>query len=198
MLDTLKVRAVPIERTVDVGDHDADLVARAKRDRQAFAALYDRYVDAIYRYCHVRLGDREAAEDATSVVFAKAMDGLSSCRGGSFRSWLFAIAHNVVADAYRATRPSEPLAAAAALTDPAPEPDELALAGDLGRAVRASLARLSPDQREIVELRLAGLTGPEIAAALGKSHAAIRVAQFRAYARLRILLDGTKGVDGDA
>jgi RNA polymerase sigma-70 factor (ECF subfamily) len=196
MLDALKVRAVPIESTAEAGDRDAELVARAKRERQAFGALYDRYLDPIYRYCHVRLGNREAAEDATSVVFAKAMAGLSSCGGRSFRSWLFAIAHNVVADAYRATRPSEPLAAAAALADPAAEPDELALIDDMGRAIRAALLRLSPDQREVVELRLAGLTGPEIAAALGKSHAAIRVAQFRAYARLRILLDATKEADG--
>src|SRR5262245_29537424 len=175
MLDALKVRAVPIESTAEAGDRDAELVARAKRDRQAFAGLYDRYLDPIYRYCHVRLGNREAAEDATSLVFAKAMDGLPAYRGGCFRSWLFAIAHNVVADVHRSGRRAEPLTTAAAIADPAPEPDEAAILDDLGRAVRASLLRLSAEQREVVELRLAGLTGPEIAAALGKSHAAIRV-----------------------
>jgi RNA polymerase sigma factor (sigma-70 family) len=198
MLESLKGRAVPVERTVEAGDRDAELVARARRDRQAFGALYDRYLDRIYRYCHVRLGNREAAEDATSLVFAKAMDGLPAHRGGTFRSWLFAIAHNVVADAHRTRRPVEPLEAAAAIVDPAPEPDEMAFLDDLGRAVRASLLRLSPDQRDVVELRLAGLTGPEIAAALGKSHAAIRIAQFRAYARLRCLLGATKESDDDA
>lgn len=198
MLDALKGRAAPVEQSVEAGNRDAELVARAKRDRQAFAALYVRYLDPIYRYCHVRLGTREAAEDATSLVFARAMDGLPTYRGGSFRSWLFAIAHNVVADAHRARRPIEPLAAAAGIVDPALEPDELALLDDLGRAVRAALRQLSPEQRDVVELRLAGLTGPEIAAALGKSHAAVRVAQFRAYARLRILLDGTKEATDDA
>ena len=38
------------------------LVTRARRDRRAFATLYDRYLDAIYRYCYVRLGNREAAD----------------------------------------------------------------------------------------------------------------------------------------
>jgi RNA polymerase sigma-70 factor (ECF subfamily) len=173
------------------------LVARARRDRRAFAALYDRYLDAIYRYCYVRLGNREAAEDATSLIFAKAMDGLPGFRGGTFRSWLFAIAHNAVADAHRATRPVETLDAAITIADPAPEPDELALRHDAGRAVREALRGLSPDQRDVVELRLAGLTGPEIACALGKSHAAIRITQFRAFARLRTLLESTARENDD-
>lgn len=51
-----------------------------------------------------------------------------------------------------------------------------------------SAAPLPPEQREIVELRLAGLTGPEIARTLGKSHGAVKVAQFRAFTRLRAML----------
>jgi RNA polymerase sigma factor (sigma-70 family) len=188
---------IPVERTTKAGDRDAELVARARRDRRAFAALYDRYLDAVYRYCYVRLGNREAAEDATSLVFTKAMDGLPGLRGGTFRSWLFAIAHNAVADAHRAARPVEALDAAAALADPNPEPDEWALRDDAGRAVREALRGLSPDQRDVVELRLAGLTGPEIANALGKSHAAIRITQFRAFARLRTLLEQTAGENED-
>jgi RNA polymerase sigma-70 factor (ECF subfamily) len=170
----------------------------ARRDRQAFAALYDRYLDPIYRYCHVRLGTREAAEDATSLVFAKAMDGLPGFRGGSFRSWIFAIAHNVVTDAHRATRPMEPLEAAAAIVDPHPAPEDLVLFDDAGRTVRRLLRQLSPEQRDVVALRLAGLSGPEIARALGKSHAAVRIAQFRGYARLRTLIEATKESDDDA
>lgn len=170
------------------GDDDADLVAHAKHDRKAFAALYDRYLGPIYRYCFSRLGTKEAAEDATGLIFTKALDGLTSCRDGHFRSWLFAIARNVVVDAHRSARPAEPLEAAAELPDPSPSPDDLALRADDGRTVRALLTQLTPEQREIVELRLAGLTGPEIAQALGRTHAAVRVAQFRAYTRLRSLL----------
>jgi DNA-directed RNA polymerase specialized sigma24 family protein len=54
--------------------------------------------------------------------------------------------------------------------------------------VRALLLRLPPDQRRILELRLAGLTGPEIAAVLGKRLGAVKVAQSRAIARLRQIL----------
>jgi RNA polymerase sigma-70 factor (ECF subfamily) len=74
---------------------DADLVARAQVDREAFALLYRRYLDPVHRYYYRRLGSREAAEDATSLVFTKAFTALPTYRTGSFRSWLFAIAYHV-------------------------------------------------------------------------------------------------------
>src|SRR4051812_44637441 len=78
---------------------DAVLVARSKVDPQTFALLYQRYVTAIYRYCYHRLGSAESAEDATSEIFLKALVALPRHRDNqSFRSWLFAIAHNVVTD----------------------------------------------------------------------------------------------------
>src|SRR5215213_5793887 len=92
---------------------EADLVERARRDRHAFAPLYHRYVAPVYGYCYHRLGSREAAEDATSLIFAKALTALPSHHGGSFRAWLFGITRHVVADALRARGPDEPLDAAA-------------------------------------------------------------------------------------
>jgi RNA polymerase sigma-70 factor (ECF subfamily) len=175
------------EAVATTPESDAELVARAKRDRQHFAALYDRYLDPIFRYCVVRLGSREAAEDATSLIFTKALDALPSCCDTTFRAWLFAIARNVVADCHRASRPQASLDAAGGVADPSPSPDDIAVLRD-DETVRGLLAQLPNDQRDVVELRLAGLTGPEIARALGRSHGAIRIAQYRAYARLRSLL----------
>ncbi len=172
----------------DVGD-EVGLVAAALRDRRAFAVLYRRYVEAVYRYCYHRLGGREAAEDATSQVFVKALAALASHRPDrSFRSWLFAIAHNVVTDSYRARRPVQPLAAAVDVVDAAPTPEEVAIAADERRSVGALLARLPPDQGRVLELRLAGLTGPEVAQVLGRSLGSVKIAQVRAYARLRTML----------
>jgi RNA polymerase sigma-70 factor, ECF subfamily len=167
-------------------------------DAQTFAALYDHYLDPIYKYCSRRLPTAEDAEDATSLVFAKALVDLPRQRdSGALRAWLFAIAHNVVADHYRARQPTVVLTAADAVADRTSaearshDDDEL----------RSLLARLPADQARILELRLAGLTGPEIARVLGKSHAAVKVAQFRAYGRLRELLrpsgGGTEGRHDD-
>jgi RNA polymerase sigma-70 factor (ECF subfamily) len=180
---------------------DAELVWAAKRDRSAFGPLYRRYADPVYRYCLRRLGDREDAEDATAQVFTNALAALPKYRddGPSFRSWLFAIAHNVLVDVERKRRPSRALDDAETIVDRAPGPEAEALTNEVKRDVRALLEAVSPDQRRVLELRLSGLSTAEIGHALGRPSAAIRGIQFRAELRLRTLLGvaGEKKV-GDA
>lgn len=167
---------------------DDALVAASLSERQAFGLLYDRYVDAVYRYCHSRLGDREEAEDATSLIFARALAALPTHRGGSFRSWLFAIAHNVVLNVRRDACRARFVTIADEVVDPAPRLEDLAEDAERRRSVRRALARLPEQQRRVVELRLAGLTGPEVARVLGRSHESVRTTQRRALVRLRTLL----------
>jgi RNA polymerase sigma-70 factor (ECF subfamily) len=172
----------------DTGDDDeAALVAGAQSDPRAFAPLYRRYADPVYRYCYRHLGSREAAEDATSQIFTRALAALPGLGERPFRPWLFVIAAHAVVDVHRARRPEATLDAAVAVVDPAPSPEEQAMAAADGRAILAALARLSAADRRLVELRLAGLSGAEIAAVLGRSPGAVRVAHHRAVARLRAL-----------
>lgn len=165
---------------------DAEIVARAHLDRRAFSPLYARYVDRVYRYCHRRLGTREAAEDATAAVFTNALAGLAGFRGGSFAAWLFAIAHNVCLNAGR-RRPDLPLTAADDLPthDLAAAPEAAALAAEERRTLHGLLAGLPPDQRRVVDLRLSGPTGAEIAEAMGRTLPSIKMLQARAFARMR-------------
>jgi RNA polymerase sigma-70 factor, ECF subfamily len=174
-------------------DGDARVVALAKSDPRAFAPLYARYFDPVYRYCYRRLGHPEAAADATSHVFAKALAALPGYRedAPSFRSWLFAIAHNVIADDLRARRPVAPIDKAAHVAATGPSPEESVLTDETGRTVHTLLGQLPPEQRQILELRLAGLTGPEIAATLGRSLGAVKIAQVRAFARLRATFEAS-------
>ena len=139
-------------------DGDARLVALAKSDPRAFAPLYSRYFDPVYRYCYRRLGSREAAEDATSLVFTKALTAFPHYRHASFRGWLFTIAYHVVTDRYRGTQPERPLETVVELRDGSPSPEDLALAADERRSISDLLTRLPDHQRQVVELRLAGLT----------------------------------------
>ena len=179
---------------------DAGLVAGAQADRQAFALLYRRYLDPVHQYCYRRLGSREAAEDATSLVFTKAFAALPTYRAGSFRSWLFAIAYHVITDDLRARRVVAELDAAAEVPDREPTPEEVVMAAEAHSSVVRLLDRLAPGQRRVVELRLAGLTGREVAAVLGCSLPAVKIAQVRAYSRLRGLLADPAweaGRDGD-
>ncbi len=182
-------RSVPSVPAVHDAD-DAALVAAAKCERAAFAPLYLRYADPVYRYSLRRLGTKEAAEDATAQVFMKALAALPAYREDrtSFRSWLFAVAHHVLVDIERARRPSSVLEEAAAVADSAPGPEATALSAEAQEEVRSLLAAVAPDQRRVLELRLAGLTTVEVAAVLGCSPGAVRSAQFRAATRLRALL----------
>ena len=179
----------PQERPIPDGQPDAVLVAHARANRDSFAALYDRYFDAIYRYCFMRLGSAERAEDAAHQVFVRALEAVDRYREvGRFRSWLFTIAHNVVATELTARSSSSSDVMMKYVVDPAVGPEADALAAVELYTLRSALSRLPADQRQAIELRLAGLTGREIARELGRSHEAIKMLQQRALAHLRATL----------
>jgi DNA-directed RNA polymerase specialized sigma24 family protein len=56
------------------------------------------------------------------------------------------------------------------------------------------LASLTDDQRRVIELRLAGLSGIEISKAVGKSHAAVKMLQHRALEQLRLTLAAPESI----
>jgi RNA polymerase sigma-70 factor (ECF subfamily) len=178
---------------------DEALVALAQGgEREAFAALYDRYLPPVYGYCYRLLGEREAAEDANTEVFLRALAALPAYRAGSFRGWLFAIAHNVATDELRRRRPTVSLETAD-LPDSVSVEEAAATAADWS-SVLTLLPRLSPDQQQVVALRLSGLSAVEIGKALGKPRNAVDGIHHRAVLRLRSLvatgeaaLTGTKG-----
>ena len=178
---------------------EAVTVAAARRDPVAFAPLYRAYFDAIYRYCLRSLGDPEAAADATQEVFANALAAITRSDIAEFRPWLFTIAHNVIVDRRRQRMrrpPPLPLLDASDRPDPAPTPEETALAAEARQTVHQFLARLSDDQRAVVELRLAELTAPEAAAILGRSVGSVKIAQHRAFRRMRDLMLAADAMGG--
>jgi RNA polymerase sigma-70 factor (ECF subfamily) len=166
---------------------DAELVAQALHDRAGFAPLYHRYLGPVYGYCRRRL-DPQDAEDATSHIFMQALGNIESCRGPSFRAWLFTIAHNVVVDRLRAQKPTFVLDDSLSVPSRDRSPEELALEADRKHRLEAAIRELPPDQRSAIELRLAGLTGIECAQVLGKSAEATRMLQHRAFGTLRASL----------
>ena len=84
---------------------ETKLIAEARSDPDAFIQLYRRHYDAIFRYCAHRLFERQAAEDATSQVFLKAVEHFGRFKGDAvqFRGWLYRIAGNVSNDHLRKT-----------------------------------------------------------------------------------------------
>jgi RNA polymerase sigma-70 factor, ECF subfamily len=175
---------------------EASMALTAQHDPDAFSDLYHRYLDSIYRYCYRRLDSAEAAEDATSQVFERALRSIHQYRGGSFRAWLFRIAYTTVVDTWKRRRPvvqgtePDPI-------DPDPTPEQRAIQRESGENVQQLLTRLTQEQARVIELRLAGLKGPEIAEAMDRSHESVRMLQYRAMERLRRHFDATQSAEAD-
>jgi RNA polymerase sigma-70 factor (ECF subfamily) len=102
-----------------------------------------------------------------------------------FRPWLFTIAHNVVVDVHRGRRPISSLDETFDRVDTLPSPEATALDWEQQDAVQQLLRQLPKRDREVVELRLSGLTGREIAQTLNCSPDAVRTAHHRAMQRMR-------------
>jgi RNA polymerase sigma-70 factor (ECF subfamily) len=167
------------------GDPDLADVLAAQADRAAFGTLYRRYLEPVYGYCFYLLGDHHDAEDVTERTFLAALAALGDYRdrGATFRSWLFRIAHNQLANALRARsrRRTAPLDALPEPTSGHADPAALATLADEARRVRAAVARLPDDRRQVIVLRFVdGLTAREIGDVIGRSEGAVRVLQHRA------------------
>jgi RNA polymerase sigma-70 factor, ECF subfamily len=162
--------------------------ASQRGDPEAFGSLFDVYHGPVYRYVAARVQSPSDAEDLAQLVFVKALEALPryESRGVPFGGWLFKLARNVVIDHVRTRRELAPLDLLVERPHPDDGPDELAVLRQELDSVAHSLRRLTPEQREAIELRFfAGLSAKEAAVAMNRQEGTIRGLQFRAIAALR-------------
>lgn len=176
----------------DLVSSEKDLLARARRlENHALAHIYDLYSTDLYSYAVRLLGDADLAEDCVAETFSRFLHALHGGGGprSHLRAYLYRVAHNWITDSYR-RQPPRPLALEPSLLAENSENPSYVLERRLGREqLLAALARLTPDQRQVVVLKfLEDWQNQEIAQALDKPVGAVKSLQHRALAALRRML----------
>jgi RNA polymerase sigma factor (sigma-70 family) len=167
-----------------------DRLARLAADgnRAAFAAIYRRHHQALYRYCRSILRNGEEAEDALQNTMLSALRALpGEQRTISLKPWLFRVAHNEAISVLRRRSPDAPIDLATAVVserdDPAVRERLQALIGDL--------AALPERQRSALVMReLNGLSYSEIGGALGATETAAKQLVYEARTALHEVEEG--------
>ncbi len=172
------------------------LVERAKSgDKTAFAEIYETHLTPVYRYCFVRLGNREEAEDVTQETFVKAYEAIARFEAtrDSFLPYLFTVARNLLINRGKKKRPD---------TFPSEDIDRQAGTEDTAwfteqeerkKTIRGALDVLSESEREIIELRFfAERSYAEIAELCEKREDAVRQHVARAMKKMREHLSGNE------
>jgi RNA polymerase sigma factor (sigma-70 family) len=159
-------------------------------DERAFAAIFRRYHQSLYRFCLAIVGNPEDAQDALQNTMIKVLRALpGEERKIELKPWLYRIAHNESIDLLRRRRETRELS----VEEPAPG---YGLAEDAAtrerlRQLMTDLRALPDRQRDVLVMReLAGLEFEEIGVALTTSGAVARQTLYEARQSLRQMEEG--------
>jgi RNA polymerase sigma-70 factor (ECF subfamily) len=155
-----------------------------------FEQAFERYYPAVFRYFRYRGADPETANDLASSTFEQALRNLSRYdpRKAQIQTWLFAIAHNLGINHWKAEKQTAPL------DNDLPIPDDPALEQTLiliqdKKLILQALQSLDGRAREILALKFGGLlTNRQIAELKGLTESNVGVILYRSLLKLRILL----------
>ena len=177
-------------------DSEVYILERAvKRDRLAFASLYDLYLDRVYRYVYYWLPSKADAEDITQEVFIRAWHAIDKYKvtGAPFVSWLITIARNLVNSHHRASKRLVPLPETDLIMSDNPGPQAEAEMNFTRNYVRDAILKLKGEKQKVIQMRFINEMGyGEVAQALNKTEGAVRVLQYRALKDLRGILEKDK------
>jgi RNA polymerase sigma-70 factor, ECF subfamily len=184
----------PVNDKKSGGGNDAEVIRRIRAgDRAAFLEFYDRAAPLLMGVAARILNDRREAEDVLQDVFAQIWQKSQGFDAelGSLSSWAVALVRNKAIDRIRAsTRRRRLIEEIAISTDaeqaPAASASEQLSGEERAGRIRAALADLSPDQRQVIDLAFfAGLSQSEIAARLEQPLGTIKARIRRGMLRLR-------------
>ena len=148
-----------------------------------FERLYSAEAQGLFAFLAYRTGDRVLAEDLLADAFERALRGRYNPRKGSAKTWLYAIALNLLRDhVRRVAAEGRAYARVDGGSDTADPFADVEVRDELMRA----LAGLAAEEREAISLRFgADLTVPEMATVLGVPLTTVEGRVYRALRKLR-------------
>ena len=163
----------------------AALIARGQAgDKEALGQIYDETFPLVYRWALAATHNREDAEDISAETFERALKSLHryQSREVPISAWLIRIAQNVMREHRTKRARWRVVDIATCEVEGIPAPESVApVESGLGEM----LAGLTPAQREVLSLRLAGLKVREIAVIQGRAEGTVKALQFAAVRNLR-------------
>jgi len=161
-----------------------------KHDPEAYAGLYDAYVERIYRFIYFKVASHEEAEDLTSEVFLKTWHYLQENKEiKSFSGLLYKVARNAIVDLYRAksAKPESLMTEEMDVSDSGKWEDKTLTKLEVDALV-VHIKKLKQEYQEVIMFRyIDELEIEEIAEITGKRKVAVRVTLHRALKRLKEL-----------
>ncbi len=166
------------------------LIEQAKKDPNAFGALYEHYVDRIYAYIYNRVGNAQDTEDLTARTFYQALTKLPDYedRGAPFSAWLYRIAHNLVANWHRdrSRRHFVPLEGLKIPLLDRSKPEETVEKAEEIHELWQAIQRLPTERQQLLVYKFGKrLSNLEIGRLMNRSEGAIKSLYFRTLAALR-------------
>ncbi len=165
---------------------DITLIEQAKRNPEAYEALYKKYAQRLFNYFWYRVGhQKEVAEDLLQETFMKAYQNSSKfyLRSYSYYSYLLTIAHNILVNYYRKPQ-------SMSLESVGDVPDEVTVDQEIDRQRNAELLwraiqQLPESEKDILLLRYQQeLPIKDIARIVGKSENAVKLVLSRSRKKL--------------
>ena len=159
----------------------------ADGDQPAMRILFARHRVAIYRWLLRLVGDEALAEDLLSDVFLDVWRKAASFGGrSSVSTWLLAIARYKGLSARRRRTDAELNdELASSVADPSDDPELVLQKRNREELLRRSLARLSPEHGEVIDLvYYHGKSVKEVAEIVGINEATVKTRMF--YARKKL------------
>lgn len=157
-------------------------------DLQQASLLFERYHKRIFNFLARMTMDRTVAEDLTQNVFVRLLKYRNSYREGArFQSWIYQVARNIFSDHYQDVKNQRRgFIDVEKIEGIMADSDDTLMMDEREELLHKSLARLDPDQRELLILtRFQHMKYEEVASIMDTTVANVKVRVHRAIGKLR-------------